>query len=40
MKIDYCEHPNHENHLKAFLEEYPTANKDAHFSVNMVDPEE
>ena len=36
----HCEHPNHENYLKAFLKKYPTANKDAHFSVNMVDPEE
>ncbi len=36
----YCQHPNHENYLKAFLKKYPTANKDAHFSINIVDPEE
>jgi sarcosine oxidase gamma subunit len=36
----HCEHPNHVNYLKAFLKKYHTANKDAHFSVNMVDPEE
>ena len=37
---NYCQHQNHENYLKVFLKKYPTTNKDAHFSVNMVDPEE
>ncbi|MGC1132362.1 MAG: hypothetical protein WA941_06040 [Nitrososphaeraceae archaeon] len=36
----YCQHPNHENYLKTFLKKYPTANKVAHFSINMVHPEE
>jgi len=38
-KID-CGHPKDNEYLKAFLKKYPTAIKDAHFSVNMVDPEE
>ena len=39
MQTD-CEHPKHIEYLEAFLKKYPTANKDAHFSVNMVDLEE
>jgi len=39
MQTD-CEHPKHIEYLEAFLKEYPTANKDAHFSINMVDPEQ
>jgi hypothetical protein len=35
-----CEHPKHSEYLKAFLKRYPTSNKDAHFSINLVDPEE
>jgi len=35
-----CQHPKHKQYLKAFLKKYPTANKDAHFATNMVDPEE
>jgi hypothetical protein len=35
-----CGHPKHNEYLKAFLKKYPAANKDAHFSINMVDPEE
>lgn len=30
----------HKKYLKAFLKTYPTANKDAHFAVNLVDPAE
>ena len=41
MTADHpCEHPNHENYLKAFLKKYPTANTDVHFAVNWVDPNE
>jgi len=36
----YCQHPNHQIYLKASLKKYPTANKNAHFSVNMLDSEE
>ena len=36
----YCQHPNHEKYLKAFLKKYPIANKDAGFSINMVISEE
>ncbi len=39
MQTD-CEHPKHVEYLEAFLKKYPTADKDAHFNVNMVDPEE
>ena len=39
-QIDYCEHPKHEEYLEAFLKKYPTAKKDTHFAINMVDPEE
>jgi hypothetical protein len=39
-KVTDCQHPKHKEYLEAFLKEYPTANKDAHFNVNMVDPEE
>ena len=35
-----CEHPKHNEYLKAFLKKYPTANKDAHFAVNLVDAAE
>jgi hypothetical protein len=35
-----CGHPKHNEYLKAFLRKYPIANKDAHFLINMVDPEE
>jgi hypothetical protein len=37
---DHCQHPKHKEYLKAFLKKYPTANKDAHFPINTVDPEE
>lgn len=36
----YCQHPNHQIYLKAFLKKYHTANKDARFSINIIDPEE
>jgi len=40
-KTDHCcQHPNHENYLKAFLKKYPTANRDAHFTIITVDSEE
>lgn len=32
-----CHHPKH---LEAFLKMYPTANKDAHLAINMVNHEE
>ncbi|MGH9964487.1 MAG: hypothetical protein ACRD5E_06635 [Nitrososphaeraceae archaeon] len=37
---DQCQHPKHKEYLVAFLKKYPTASKDAHFAINMVDPEE
>jgi len=39
MQTD-CEHPKHNEYLKAFLKKYRTANRDAHFAVNLVDPAE
>jgi hypothetical protein len=39
-QTDQCEHPKHEAYFEAFLKKYPTANKDAHFAINLVDPEE
>jgi hypothetical protein len=39
-QTNLCEHPKHEEYLEAFLKKYPTANKDAHLAINMVDPEE
>jgi hypothetical protein len=35
-----CQHPKHNQYLELFLKKYPTANKDARFVINMVDPEE
>jgi hypothetical protein len=37
---NHCRHPKHEGYLSVFLKKYPTANKDAHFATNLVDPEE
>jgi len=37
---DQCQHPKHKEYLVAFLKKYPTASKDAHFAINMVDSEE
>ena len=37
MKTDECQHPKHIVYLKAFLREYPTANKHAHYTINLVD---
>ena len=39
-QTDQCEHPKHEAYFEAFLKKYPTANKDAHFAINLVYPEE
>ena len=40
QKNDLCEHPKHKEYLEAFLRKYPTANRDTHFPINMIDPEE
>jgi hypothetical protein len=37
-KTDYFGHPKHNEYLEGFLKKYPTANRDAHFAVNLVDP--
>lgn len=39
-QTNLCEHPKHEEYLEEFLKKYPTADKDVHFAINMVDPEE
>ena len=40
MKTDECQYPKHIEYLKAFLHKYPTANKHAHFTINLADPQE
>jgi hypothetical protein len=41
MKTDLCEHPNHEQYYKAFLDKYPTASKHGgYWAIIDVDPEE
>lgn len=40
METVNCQHPKHKECLEAFLKKYPTVNKDAHFAINMVNPEE
>jgi hypothetical protein len=35
-----CHHPKHKEYLEVFLKNYPTANKDAYFAINMVNHEE
>jgi hypothetical protein len=35
-----CENPRHKQHLKAFLKEYPTADKEGEFAIITVNPED
>jgi hypothetical protein len=34
-----CQNPRHRQHLKAFLKKYPTASKEAEFTIIDVDPQ-
>lgn len=37
---DRCEHPDHQEYLDAFLRKYPSAKRDAHYTILNADPEE
>lgn len=41
MIADYhcCENPNHDEYIEAFSRKYPTAKRDAHYTIITVDPE-
>ena len=36
----HCENPHHKQHLKAFLTQYPTANKNAECAIIKVNPDD
>jgi len=36
----HCQNPNHKQHLKDFLKDYPTARKNAKFAIIDVNPED